>query len=452
MKLGGRLAGAACALFAPPLAVAMACGSDETARPTTPDASVVDAHDERPTTFDVVEPEPRMDLTDPTRWARIDGAPEACGERVAVDPVRAVPPLRFTPCASGRAGCTKVVATWNPYGGGYGLQSLGEESMLRIGGVMHVGWIRGELGRFDSNLREGAMVWQTAAGVHRFAIGVSPRSFGKDCSAWPVAGAPGVAVQLLDSDKLAGAVSWAAPGALGLTRLPSAVFDAASFGRVVLGAYGASGRGYFIVGNGAGIFDFGTKQAQLLPAPNVATSVTPMIVAGDGSLALVDDGTGVAYLAPDGTKTKLFATKPNHRVTIVRLDRAATPPTMVWSESEPSTEAEELWTATFSTTPSEVVPRRVAIVGSLGGLAADSGRALVTDTTTRARLVRLSDGAGWPLTPEPGDVITGIVGVTEEDVWLEIAAGDDPELAPAGNGMMRLRLDALGAPTLPSGL
>ena len=58
MKLGGRLAGAACALFAPPLAVAMACGSDETARPTTPDASVVDAHDERPTTFDVVEPEP----------------------------------------------------------------------------------------------------------------------------------------------------------------------------------------------------------------------------------------------------------------------------------------------------------------------------------------------------------------------------------------------------------
>ena len=70
-----------------------------------------------------------------------------------------------------------------------------------------------------------------------------------------------------------------------------------------------------------------------------------------------------------------------------------------------------------------------------------------------ARVIRLSDGKGWKLQAEPGDGIPDVLGFDDESVWVSIVK-DNPALSGLGsaNGILRMRLDSLGEPTLSNGL
>ena len=86
------------------------------------------------------------------------------------------------------------------------------------------------------------------------------------------------------------------------------------------------------------------------------------------------------------------------------------------------------------------------IVNGAAGLFANAGVAVVITSATTARLVRLSDGWGWPIDAEPGDLFWRTIWVDDNEVWLATAP-----LQWNGsykNGMIRLKRADLGPPTI----
>jgi hypothetical protein len=138
------------------------------------------------------------------------------------------------------------------------------------------------------------------------------------------------------------------------------------------------------------------------------------------------------------------------------LDRG-TGDAMVWLEQGAGDESGrpplEVWTSPFATTSAELKPRKVAKEALFErdheGVSAHKGLVLFVTSPTTARLIRLSDGKGWTLTPDPGTEFRTTAGLTDDEAI--IFTGLDPK-DPASYDLHAYRLDALGEPTVPSGL
>jgi hypothetical protein len=117
-----------------------------------------------------------------------------------------------------------------------------------------------------------------------------------------------------------------------------------------------------------------------------------------------------------------------------------------------------IWTSPYARTEAEAAPRPVAryqVAENSGGsnMVANAGMALTWVDKWTCRLTRLSDGAGWRIRPEIDEAIVDALWVDDDEVWF---ITENAEIAPYSqyvpHGITRLRRDALGPPTLPSGL
>jgi hypothetical protein len=86
-------------------------------------------------------------------------------------------------------------------------------------------------------------------------------------------------------------------------------------------------------------------------------------------------------------------------------------------------------------------------------MVAHDGLALFVRKRSQAHLVRLSDGMGWILSPEPGTDFTRPVGITDEHVMLFTAKQTCPTCSvQRQDSMIRFARASLGPPTEPNGL
>lgn len=435
-----------------------ACRSSDGATASAPDSGAPDVVAVKPGDAAIRDAFVSDAALPPERWERIPGLPDRCGERVARAPNEAVPPLSFTPCASGRAGCTHLRAEWNPSpeGGLYGYET---EAMRRVGGEVYFTYLRAE--RDGSNVKRSFEVVERAGGDRLAAIGHAPHVTGDDCVPTLSVSEYGVALQFMGIPDLYVVSVAQAPTRwpFETTTLPVTAIDPKN-GGVVMEAFGSTGVAYYRNEGTSSLYDFRTKQAKTVTVDGFAW--TPW---GEGALTFGSDGssalpTNIGYLAPDGTLTKLVDPGPGRLVAAMAVDRGVTPNQLVWIEGADAgfgLSSSEIWTGPLGTTPGAVPRRLVAKTprahGILKPIAADRGRMVMLEGRSSARVVRLSDGRGWRIDAEPGEGIPDVLGFDDDNVWVSIVE-DDPAFSNlgSGNGILRLRLDSLGEPSLPNGL
>lgn len=407
---------------------------------------------------------PPMELFDPRGWSPLPDAPSSCGERVANEPANAIEPLRWSPCPSGRSGCQRTAATWSDAAVG-GLDTFEGEPIRRVKNELHLTHTRSRSA--GAKLEWYLVVIERLGGAPVFAMGNAPGRTGADCSGYGIAGERGVVVGLPGHS---GAVhAWTAPWQ-NLGTLTPYKAESTSFGpgestdAPGLKAFGASGVGFFSRASTSAAWDFKSGSIKVPMAGGKPALVGVSAPAGDGALTFAsDDGIlaqHLGYLAPDGTNTWLVEPPKGRSIAGFGIDRGVTPNELVWIEGTDDgfgISSSEIWTSPLATTPAGIQRRLVAKTpraqGRLTGIVADRGRAVLLETRTSARLVRLSDGRGWTVDAEPGYAFPQVIGVGDDDVWISDVK-DQPQIQNLGapSGITRLRFDALGEPTLPNGL
>ena len=433
-----------------------ACRSSDGATASAPDSGAPDVVAVKPGDAAIRDAFVSDAALPPERWERIPGLPDRCGERVARAPNEAIPPLVFAPCTSGRSGCTRMMADWNRSGGIGGYEA---EPMRRLASGVYFTYSRDE--KPSSKTSIASLVVQRASGERVFAIALAPNVSGDDCVLRGAVSDYGVAVQALGIEGEYDVGVAASPDyqSLALTKLPFSVLDPKN-GGVVMEAFGSTGVAYYRNEGTSSLYDFRTKQAKTVTVDGFAW--TPW---GEGALTFGSDGssalpTNIGYLAPDGTLTKLVDPGPGRLVAAMAVDRGVTPNQLVWIEGADAgfgLSSSEIWTGPLGTTPGAVPRRLVAKTprghGMLKPIAADRGRMVMLEGRSSARVVRLSDGRGWRIDAEPGEGIPDVIGFDDDNVWVSIVE-DDPAFSNLGfgNGILRLRLDSLGEPSLPNGL
>lgn len=394
----------------------------------------------------------------PERWERIPGLPDRCGERVASAPNEAVPPLVFSACGSGRAGCTHLLAEWNPSSEG-GIYGVEPEPIRRIGSQPTFTYVRAE--RTTSRVLRAFFVVESAGKERSSAVGVAPGNSGDDCVARIAFSESGVALQVLGvpSQYVVGLARAPTFWPFETVSLPVGALDPKDNG-VVMQAFGSTSVAYYRNAGTSSLYDFRTKQAKAVMVDGFAW--TPW---GEGALTFGSDSGAalparIGYLAPDGTLNKLVDPGPGRLIAAMAVDRGVTPNQLVWIEGADAgvgLASSEVWTSPLSTAASGIQRRLVAKTplahGVLRPIVADRGRVVMPEDRNSARVIRLSDGKGWKLQAEPGDGIPDVLGFDDESVWVSIVK-DNPALSGLGsaNGILRMRLDSLGEPTLSNGL
>jgi hypothetical protein len=207
-----------------------------------------------------------------------------------------------------------------------------------------------------------------------------------------------------------------------------------------------------------GIFELATQSARLLKDKRNAEEPTPV----PGGVLAFDTGTSpfaIIHAKDDGTFTRVVTPTSPQVLSSKAVDRS-NGNALVWVESDntvPYTNS-TLWTAPFATSESSLVRRKVAkLVDStfsagLGGIAND-GVFLSVSRRNEATITRLSDGAQWKVSGEPGERIVYPIWVNNDEAILEIAP--DPTGQPPNEpayGLLRIARSTLGPPTFPPGL
>ncbi len=162
----------------------------------------------------------------------------------------------------------------------------------------------------------------------------------------------------------------------------------------------------------------------------------------------------VGLLHNDGTYARVVEPTAPHLVTWVTIDRSNAN-ALVWMESDDQGTYVNpiLWTAPYATTAGAVQRTKVAVLTESvhrGGRSMIANRSVCLNivTNSAALLTRLSDGAGWTITAEPGRRFVDPVWVDDDEIWI-LTEPDALDARP--NGMMRFSRATLGLPTVNRG-
>jgi hypothetical protein len=168
-----------------------------------------------------------------------------------------------------------------------------------------------------------------------------------------------------------------------------------------------------------------------------------------------ETGYPILHIGHDGSiQTLLTATAPL-RVSGYAVDHTDNE-RLVWVESEDSLNPSQqpvMYTSPWADREANLTKRRVTafdVPGNLGGgsIIVANGHALIRTSITRARLIRLSDGAQWSVDADLGSGWAAPMWVDNDELWFVGAP-----LAPNGvsftddANFYRIRRDTLGAPT-----
>jgi hypothetical protein len=407
--------------------------------------------------LDAGSAEAGADANDPFsvgEWNKFPGAQPNCGLLLAADPGSSVGPMKWQPCASGRAGCQKLVADWtaNPQGA-TSLNLRRSEPVRLIQGQPYLTYERfylsGMLDYFDSEIS----IVQPLTGAPVFAIGarMNTPDFCSPASAIGEYGVGFIALAPSNDSYLLGWGTWQAP-----TSISTFVAPTSSTGQlqgVMIGSAQLFLDRYD--GETIGLFDLATHTTKF-PAP-FPVHVEVEKSTPDGAMALSSSYPySIVAIKPDASYATVVTPISPQLVTAFALDRA-NGNALVWDESDDAAAGYAnpvIWTSPYATTPGALVRRKVALytdnVGRGGAdMVANAGVVLNVIDLDKALITRLSDGMGWLITAEPGDAFYQPAWVDDTEAWLVI--GKKGVSTPDPSGIMRLTRASLGAPTVPRG-
>jgi len=170
-----------------------------------------------------------------------------------------------------------------------------------------------------------------------------------------------------------------------------------------------------------------------------------------GAIGTYAWSSGIAFIDDDGNVTTLL--DPPSMFGAVKVD--ATTDDLVWLREETPGGPLVLWTAPFSSTAAALRPRRVTAFESTAlsnyledAILVNDGYVLVKVNVLEMLLLRLSDGRGWTLAPEPEDQWAWPAFVDRDEVWIAV---DKRGLTSRTlRTFVRLRIDAMGEPDVAS--
>jgi hypothetical protein len=389
-------------------------------------------------------------------WEKIPGLDPCCSDRIAREPDKVIPPIKWEACTNGT--CERAVGSTKPGSGG--AYRLYTEPLRYSDGVHYLSYVLHEetLGLVrivpvvetfgPSPKRLMVMAWDARAGAR--------------CGVGPFFGPGG---SILTSRAFAGRA-----GYLGL--LPAARYGASDIQVLTLPTYSGESPSAPAVSQKAAFFDISagpnisaslnlsTRLFTLQPPPGTASFISY----GDGAIGTrAGDGTffplRLGYVGPDGAAAPLLQASPGRYVFGYAVDRKQGD-ALVWLEAADLGGfggPVDMWTAPFALPPAAIQRRRVMYdAQSPGGLGvyilAFDGYALFVRNRDQARLVRLSDGLGWILTPDTGTDFASPVGITEDYVVLNTAVRFPTFPVGRGDSLIRYRRSDLGPPTESNGL
>jgi hypothetical protein len=388
---------------------------------------------------------------------------KSCETYAAKQPGKAVPPLRWLACPF-KSGCRHLYGAGTPWRLGVvsnyeAIAQRGSTSALEI-----------SIARFDAGERAvlGAMaVFDLKTGGAIAAVGTNYQK-NSGCNALMVAGQTGASSVHYAAGLDAGGDTYHSTslGAYGLPSTPVLSWQKLNFtapSGVVPHAF-VGNTVFFGTSSPTTIMhDVTNGNTAALGAPPDGGEIPSLgmpIPARNGVFLFEFNGGGypgaIMYAEGSGLLQRVTPLSGTREYRGMGLDRG-TGDAMVWLEQGAGDESGrpplEVWTSPFATTSAELKPRKVAKEALFErdheGVSAHKGLVLFVTSPTTARLIRLSDGKGWTLTPEPGTEFRSTAGLTDDEAI--IFTGRDPR-DPASYDLHAYRLDALGEPTVPSGL
>jgi hypothetical protein len=382
----------------------------------------------------------------PGEWKAVPGLPETCSIRLATDPAVSIPPFPWKDCASGRPGCRSFVADWQ--------QSVSERAFTPsfrepvyedVDGV-HLSYVR----ELDFNNALAVRVVQVLEGDAQFAAFTRA-----GCAMNLHASKFGYGMSILNDDgatvsrTFLAASESGSPGKLEVTETaysPGLRFvQSVTRGRDFLAL--ETTQGGSIVGTS---FDLVSKvYSDSTPTRNLETERVIPVASGFVGLAGVSP-IPIGYFPKTGGWTPIVSPAAGSDVLTFALDRKNSD-ALVWFEFDGASEP-VLWTQPFAVVETPAAKRKVARVPFLYSIVVNGGVLAVVTPGGRGRIVRLSDGMGWDIPPEPGLDFFFPLWVNDDFIWFEVSKPNPPTPnVKLHSGAVRIARSTLGAPTIPSG-
>lgn len=387
-------------------------------------------------------------------WEAIPGVPSYCADMVSTTPSVAIPKWTWAPCASGRKGCQRLVTDWGAATNGKLLDFPWVEPVRLVGGKAYLSYLQIWPGKVGELWNWVSAVVRDLNGDPIFATraGHDPNA----CTIVPKVGEAGIGLSGLSSTPLVPFVSWSSWSS------PTTFVDALTAPPSDFGLGSTGVQQYVTVGSRAMfaenhhpdsimLFDLVAHAAVKPPKPVAAELITPV---HGGAYALTTDG--VIFLDEGGAFNVIAKAEGTRYISRVAADRSAGD-SLVWVEVDNDVDWTNatLWTSPYASSSGALARRKVAMLTetpATGGddLVVNVGMALDVLSRDAVRLTRLSDGAGWTIHPEPGDVAAYALWVDVDEVWFATQVASIKGNANP-SGITRIRRDSLGPPDLGPG-
>ncbi|MFI5298262.1 MAG: hypothetical protein ACHREM_09210 [Polyangiales bacterium] len=185
------------------------------------------------------------------------------------------------------------------------------------------------------------------------------------------------------------------------------------------------------------------------------------VLTHDGAYLTKTDGTAFEFMdRVTGSETWVRQLGTGLSTVVVEVDRSSGD-APVWTEAAAGTALSSvtLYTGAHATTAAALSPLRVGTIAlsettrAPYSMIANAGYAVQQTSMTSAVVVRLADGMGWTITAEPNEGIGQVLWVDATEAWVATSPLTTPTGVPLSpsdiylgvTGMMRIRLDSLGA-------
>lgn len=447
------------------------CGDDRgpavpSQRDAEPEASAIDA-----VPIDAQQPEVVPDASDDSaadtfgtldasggygpfvgEWNALPGVTK-CLQLIAAKPKESVAVLKWAACASGRAGCRMAVTDWEDRG----TWRINTRRPARnIAGKLHFQYVRKYLNSSSPNATDYAIgVIERLGEEVVLALGYDEKSMKyPQCGTGFEFGDLGISLGPISqyrADRLAvmSFAKWTAPTSF-TTRflkfddlLAGGASDTGSY-------YDVSGGAVFMtVWGPSGIAVYDPVSGEIRTKGKTSLVASRPAAVNGGAIAMHGKPGGLDFIGDDGNLSAAVR-PPSGRWDVAHAIDRARADTIVWAETDVDTYARpELWETPFTKTLAGAKPRRAASLSFVpDGMVANAGMALMTSVdASKATLVRVSDGARWTISPEPGDQFSESLWVDDDEVWLSVSMVGAPARGWT-HSVLRLSRASLGAPTL----
>lgn len=415
-----RLAAGLAALFVAPRAPATVAVTAQEWRNTS-DAPIAQA-------VQAATPDEDQGLTG--EWRAIAGSP--CGNRVALDPAKALGPLAFVRCESSEDGCTALAPRQRIElrAGAEVVRLVRGTPMMAYARVLTVSDAPTPMAVNVVEPLGDAPVFAVATPLGRAACTFSSHvgTWGFALSTMPYAGQRGPMVLAwapfdhpsnLTTAQVLLATWPGAPVWADAADVPTvAVANRVLFVQTWLGINGPL-RGHEW-GSTVRLFD---PLAGKLAVPSSITARSP-IALGSGAVALVkrEERAVLGYIGPGGAVTVLRLPPARFEVSNLAVDRSGERDVLVWTER--AAQSAWLYSASFVTPAAALRATKIAVVTDPHApLVANGGEVLTLDPDGRARILRLSTGRSSWLSAPPTERFRRPLWIDEHEVWLQTDRG-----------------------------